>query len=307
MRRVLVTGASGFIGRNCLRELARIGFEVHAVAHRRLLDVRRGENWHKADLLDPIAVHAVMRSVQPTHLLHCAWAVPPGEFWSSPDNRAWAAASVGLVTQFLQEGGRRVVAAGTCAEYQWNGSRCVEGLTVLRPATLYGVCKDQCRQDIAALSVAHNASFAWGRIFFVFGPHEQPERLIPSAIRSLIAGEKFVCRSGAQLRDYLYVEDVAAALVALVEHDCQGEFNVASGIDTSLRSVLERIAALVGRPDLIEFLDTTAESPNVTADATRLKQATGWKPRLDVDEGLVRTTTWWSSAHPLTAFVPSKI
>src|SRR5229473_1316941 len=99
-RRVLVTGARGFIGRRCLPRLAALGFETHAVSSAPIEG--DGATWHRCDLLDGAACEALVRRLRPTHLLHLAWIAQPGIFWTSPLNMAWLAAGVRLVDAFYE-------------------------------------------------------------------------------------------------------------------------------------------------------------------------------------------------------------
>ena len=118
MTRLLVTGASGFIGRQVLARLPRFD-EIHAAGrtppHHRFVET---VTWHIADLRDPRAATALIADVTPTHLLHLAWNAEHGVFWTAPDNERWADATIALVDTFVGHGGRRFVGAGTCAEYR---------------------------------------------------------------------------------------------------------------------------------------------------------------------------------------------
>src|SRR3954462_2488130 len=133
VRRVLVTGASGFIGRACVPRLASRGFEVHAVSSsERASDVHT--RWHRHDLLDPSQCRDAIDAVRPTHLLHLAWIATPGRFWSSPDNTQWLASGKALIDAFFALGGKRAVGVGTCAEYAETSDDCREDVTPLAPA-----------------------------------------------------------------------------------------------------------------------------------------------------------------------------
>ncbi len=141
MKRVLLTGATGFIGRHCLPLLLARDYEVHVVSSKPPSENIYDITWHQADLLNLEQVANLMAGVQPTHLLHFAWFTMPGKYWNSLENFHWVQASLNLLQAHLQHGGYRVVMAGTCAEYDWRYGYCSELVTPLSPATAYGICK----------------------------------------------------------------------------------------------------------------------------------------------------------------------
>lgn len=299
MRRVLVTGATGFVGRHCPAGLASRGYEVHAVTSREVgaeLEAG-GVVWHRANLLEPGAARALAARVRPTHLLHLAWYAEPGKFWTSPENFRWVAASLELFEAFADAGGRRVVAAGTCAEYEWGGRGvCVEGETPLKPATLYGACKHGLRGMLEAFAAQRGLGAAWGRVFFLYGPHEHPARLVSSVTRSLLRGEPARCTHGRQVRDFLHAEDVGRAFVALLDSEAAGAVNVASGEPVALKEVVGALGELTGRPELVELGAVEApagEPPVLVADASRLRREAGWSPGRTLRAGLAETVEWW--------------
>ena len=140
-KRVLLTGASGFIGRHCLRPLQARGFEVHAVSRTAPTGDDSGAVWHSADLLQPGAAAALLATVQPTHLLHLAWFVVPGKLITAPENFDWVRASFELVRDFADAGGKRLAVCGSGYEYDWSYGYCSERLTPAVPNTVYGACK----------------------------------------------------------------------------------------------------------------------------------------------------------------------
>src|SRR3989442_8434630 len=141
MKRVLVTGATGFIGRHVLGPLVERGFDVHAVTHAAPLSTGSACTWHVLDLLDTAHIAPLMQAVRPSHLLHLAWYAVPGQYWTALENFAWVQAGLELLRRFHEAGGVRVVMAGTCAEYDWTYGYCSERITPTRPHTLYGTCK----------------------------------------------------------------------------------------------------------------------------------------------------------------------
>lgn len=299
MKRVLITGATGFIGNHCVPLLAKRGFEIHAVSSKS--PPPHGQvavHWHKADLLDAVQTKTLIQSVQPTHLLHLAWYVVPGKCWNAIDNLRWVQASLDLLQIFSHYGGQRVVMAGTCAEYDWQYCYCSEQLTPLSPTTLYGTSKHALRIMVDAFSKEEGLSSAWGRIFFLYGPHEHPVRLVPSVIQSLLLDEPTQCTHGNQLRDYLYVEDVAHAFVLLLESDIQGPVNIAAGYPVALKDIVYRIAEKLDRKDMVQMgaLPAAENEPDLlVANVGRLTGEVGWRPHYDLDQGLEKTIHWWKN------------
>lgn len=298
MKSVLVTGASGFIGRQTLKPLIERGYRVHAVARRPAHGEAAGSvTWHACDLLAPGAAEALIATARPSHLLHLAWNTAPGQYWTAADNLDWVAASLRLYRAFSNAGGVRVVVGGTCAEYCWEAPELDEISTPLRPRTLYGTAKNSLRQLIEAQAGAGNGpSWAWGRTFFLFGPHEDHRRLVSGVMTSLLAGQPALCSHGRQQRDFMHVADVAAAFVALLDSPVVGPVNIASGRCRMVAEVVTMIAEMVGRPDLIRLgaRPAPADEPLRLAAAThRLFQEVGFKPVFDLPAALAETLSWW--------------
>ena len=301
-RIVLVTGASGFIGRHSLLPLIHRGYEVHAVSRNfTKTTLPTGVNSHSVDLLDTQAIRRLVRSVSATHLLHFAWYVSHGKFWEAPENLSWTSASLSLIREFSEEGGKRVVLAGSCGEYDWGYSLCDELLTPLNPATLYGTCK-KCVHAISARYGSNAAlSVATGRIFFLYGPHEPQSRLVPSVILSLLAGRTANCTHGRQIRDFLHVEDAGAYFAALIDSSIEGPVNIASGNPVSIAELVQFIGKEIGRPDLIRLgaipLSPT-EPMDLRAEVRRLREELGVNQARSLSDGIRDTIAWWRNNYP---------
>ncbi len=293
MKSVVVTGATGFIGRNSLSLLQRAGYEVHAVSGSRSAQVTDDAvNWHAANLLNEGEMASLMHQVKPSHLLHFAWYAVPGKFWTARENLAWVKATVSLMQAFSDQGGQRLVMAGSCAEYDWSFDLCSEVSTPCRPATLYGAAKYSTQLLLDAWATQTGLSSAWGRIFFLYGPGEYPSRLVPSVIASLMHGEPARCTHGNQVRDFMHVEDVAAAFVALLDSDVRGVVNIASGVPLPIKDVVYTIADQLARRDLVQLgaIPSNAADPAaLIADIGRLRDEVGFMPRYKLEEGIALT------------------
>ena len=295
--RVLVTGASGFVGRHCLPLLVDRCREVHAITSNGRAVGSDRVHWHHVDLIrDANGLPNVFECVRPTHLLHLAWFTKHGEFWTSPSNASWYRASQNLIHRFIESGGLRVVTAGTCAEYSWLDGECDESWTPLRPSTVYGRFKHALNMWTRVYANRSGVSHAHTRAFLLYGPGESESRLVPSIARSLLAGVPARCSHGRQLRNLLHVEDVAAAHVELLLSDECGPFNIGATDNVRLSEVAGVLADLCGRPDLLHLgaVPTRAEEPMQLVPCTeRVARKLGWRPRWELECGLRHTIDWW--------------
>lgn len=303
--RILVTGASGFVGSHVVRTLVAQGHEVTALVREdsslwRLEDLEGGyrlarlpNGWTGA-LLDPLD------GWPPEACVHLAWYAVPGEYLQSPENIPSLVLTLRLLEELAAAGCKHAVMAGTCFEYDTDvGYLREDGPT--RPATIYAAAKLAAstlgRHRAAQLGIG----FAWARLFYVYGPFEDERRLVPAVVRALLEGREFPASAGTQVRDYLHVEDLATALSVLAVGQVAGTYNVCSGEPITIAALLTEVERVVGRPGLVR-LGAVAMRPGepnfVCGDNSRLKEATGWAPRRTLPEGLADTVAWWKAFSP---------
>jgi nucleoside-diphosphate-sugar epimerase len=297
-RRVLLTGASGFLGSHLLRGLITAGAQVHAIV--RPSSVRtfpvEGAQIHACDLLDAEALDRAVRDADPDCVFHLA---AYGTTGSQTDHARMQRVNLdGTINLWHALGGRsfRFVQTGTCAEYGH----------IRGPISETHACQPRWAYPAtihASVTLSQARGFESGREVVIlrpfgpFGPNDRPERLIPYVVQRLVDGQRAEVSGGTQLRDYSYVDDHVAALMLAGSRPLPAQvavYNVGSGRPTAVRAVIEAIADEVGG-DAVARIDFgarpihDAEPPEMHADITAIARDLGFAPRVDLRDGLRRT------------------
>ncbi len=291
--RILITGATGFIGRYLTGRLVEAGAEVWTTG---LPDEQppSGTTCHLSlDVRDADAVRAVVAEAAPQVVFHLA-AVGVTDPGVDP---ALALAVNGGGTVHLLEAlrewdVRRIVLVGTCYEY---GAR--EAIEGLDPFNAYAASKVAAWAFGRMYWRAHGLPVVTVRPFQVYGPGQPMHTLIPAAIRAALTGEDFPMTPGEQERDFVYVEDVVEGmLAAATAPDIEGQsLDLGTGQAHAVREVVERIWALTGARGRIlagALPYRAGEVMHLVADADRTARLTGWRARVGLEEGLRRTIGW---------------
>jgi nucleoside-diphosphate-sugar epimerase len=283
--RVLITGGSGFIGRHVSRVLNSEGIEFFAVGR---TSARVSSKHINLDLLNALDFEALIKVTKPTHLIHLAWCTEHGKYWESQDNLGWMTSTYKLFEAFAQQGGTHAFIAGTCAEYDWRYGYCDEELTPCNPGTLYGITKDATRRMCQILASSCGIPLAWGRIFFPFGPGENPRRLIPSLFRAFRGEIDPFGVNKHYLRDFVHVEDIASAICVCVQQKFNGVINLSSGNPVALEQIVRAIATAEGKdPRLILDKDAPKRAePQLLVGSSQKLRSLGWAPKQDVKSAL---------------------
>lgn len=257
MTRIIVTGATGFVGCQIMRALAQLGVELIPV-------VRRGKEPQVANLSNVIKIISTSDVFAEDEqwwaqkcrdidvIVHAAWYAEPGKYLQSTLNMDCLVGSLQLARGAVTAGVKRFIGIGTCAEYdQSHGVLTVD--TALKPSTPYAAAKAALFLALSQWLPTQSVTLAWCRLFYLYGEGEDRRRLVPYIRRQLEKGESVELTSGKQIRDFLDVAKAGKKIAEIALDDCIGPINVSSGVPITVRQLAEQIASEYGRQDLLRF------------------------------------------------------
>jgi UDP-glucose 4-epimerase len=286
--RIVVTGATGFIGAHLTNRLCELGADVHGVARSAPKFKHDRFESHRLDVCDYAAVERQLRSLKPDYLFHLASHVmgAPDLKHVLPAFQANLASSVNLLTACAEVGcGReRIIFTGSLVEPP-------HGVLETVPVSPYAAAKWASSSYARMFHALYGLPTAIARVFMVYGPAQPDEsKLVPYAIRSWLAGQAPKITSGQHLIDWIYVTDVVEGFLAIATAPgVEGEsVDLGSGEIISTRNLVLRIGQLLQTPIAPEFNaipDRPLERLRV-ADVERSFRQVGWRPRVSLDEGL---------------------
>jgi len=296
----LVTGATGFVGSHVSRQLLAAGHEVRVsiepVANReRIRDMEQRLECIDIDLFQTTRSQIDRLTNGLDAAIHCAWYAAPGRYLIAPENIPALQGSLNLFASLWHQGCRRIVGVGTCLEYAMTNVPLTESSPV-NPTILYSAAKLSTFLTGKELARQMGGSFAWARLFYLYGPHEAPQRLVSDLAINLLKGNRVAVTEGKQVRDYLHVEDVASALIATALSTIEGAVNVGSGQPVTVCDLIHRVAETLDAEHLVDYGARPAnllDPPYIVADNSILKNTAGWKSRYDLATGIRNTIEWW--------------
>jgi dTDP-6-deoxy-L-talose 4-dehydrogenase (NAD+) len=253
MTRVLMTGAAGFIGRHILSELLKRDVEVVAVlrsnvaAPSGLFRIIRTD-----DLFRESEAFWAEAFVNIDIVLHVAWYAQPGDYVNSPKNLTCMSGTLRMAETAAKAAVKKVVGIGTCFEYDLDAGY-LKTSTPLRPRSAYAAAKAGTYLALSQTLPRLGISFAWCRLFYLYGEGEDDRRLVPYLRSRLAAGEVAELTSGRQIRDFLEVSEAARQVTAVTLSEDEGVYNICSGKPVTVADLAQSIAKEYGRPDLLKF------------------------------------------------------
>lgn len=295
--RCLVSGADGFIGSFLTKRLLEDGNEVAVLVKgegKRIDGMRNQVYWIRGAMETPDSYIKQIKEFEPEVVFHLAWFGVTKDFRDDP--RQFTVNVFGSIRLFeaCLNSMKTFIGLGSQAEYGFREGRMVEERPA-RPITLYGIAKDCVRRAIQRLSALQGVRFAWLRLFSCYGPDSDESYLIPYVIRNLLKNNPLHLTSGNQRWDYLYVEDVAEAIIKAGKCRCaSGIMNLCSGEAKSIKEIVTMLRDMINPQIKLTFGEIQGEEQDLIGDPTRIRLLTGFIPRFSLEEGMAKTIEWYT-------------
>lgn len=292
-QRIMITGAAGFVGAAAVRTAVAQGHEVLALVRNadapRLADLREKIAVHAVALADTAEVGEILQSTRPNVVVHSAWEGVGGPLRAGDIQLDNIRTTVALADAAIAAGVRKFVGIGSQAEYGRFDRRITES-DLPRPTLLYGAAKLAAFHLVDQRCREAGIDFAWLRLFSVYGPGDNPNWLIPSVAAALLRGEAPRCSEGTQNWDYLHIDDVARAVIAVAVTDgATGLFNLSSGAPVAVRTIVETLRDLAAPGLPLRFGEIPFgpdQIMHLEGDNARLRALTGWTVQIPALRGL---------------------
>jgi nucleoside-diphosphate-sugar epimerase len=302
-KKVLVTGATGFIGANLVRMALKEGCEVHIITRTesnrwRIDDISTYIIDYNTDLLDYKNLDYVISSIKPDIIYHTAtYGGRPNQKDTIGIIQTNLIGTINMIKACKKSGFDLFVNTGSSSEYGIKGKSMHEE-ALLEPVNDYGVSKSAATQYCQAIAKNEQLPIVTLRLFSPYGSYEESARLIPSVILSCLRKKKPRISSPNFVRDFVHIKDVleAYAKLAKVPQLSGDVFNIGSGKQCTIGEVANKIIELLGH--CVELETGKAQGwPNEPekweADISKANDILGWKPKYDLENGLAETIRWF--------------
>lgn len=291
--RALVTGAAGFIGTHLCRRLTSEGMQVHGTYRRHRRSIGNPPHWWPIDLSDGVATERLLDAVNPDFVFHLASHVNGSRELSTvwPTFQDNLVTTVQLMSALAGRSVRRFVIAGSMGEPRETGPDAV-------PSSPYAAAKLAASIYARFFHQLYDLPVSIARIAMVYGPDQiDLAKLVPYVTLSLLRHQVPRLSSGVQQADWVYVDDVVDALIAIARHDRPGmePLDVGTGVPTSVRGVVDLLQARAGGEILPAFgaVANRSREQHAVADVESTFERIGWRSRIPLHEGMERTLLWY--------------
>ena len=317
--KVLVTGGAGYIGSVCVEALLDAGCEVTVFdnlseGHRAAVDTRA--ELEVGDLLEATALTEVLATVRPEAVIHFAASALVGESMREPGKyfRNNVVAGLNLLDAMVATGVKRLVFSSTCATYGLPAVVPVPETAPQAPVNPYGESKLMFEQMLRWYNQAHGLKSVGLRFFNVGGAsdrrgedHRIETHLIPTLLRVALGqreqfevfGTDYATPDGTCVRDYVHVQDVAAAHLAALAAPGSGFYNLGNGVGYSVGDVIACCRQVTGHViPVVKRLQREGDSARLVADAGKIQAVLGWRPQYPGLLEIVASAWAWHRRHP---------
>ena len=291
--RILVTGASGFIGRSFCRQALQSGHQIVALSRHPRANLKEFKNEARFsaipfDFLNPY--WSAIPSQPIDACLHAAWIAEPGCYWDSQINYQFLELSKTFFHKVFETCRQpHFCITGTCAEYEATGKSLRETDSVKSQAA-YTECKISLSKYLNDQQFPHS----WARIFYPYGPLEHSKKLASSAIASFRQNYTIKLNTPQSIKDYIFIDDVVSALLFVIERKFKGRINIGTGTAVTVYDLVDHIQTIMDKCDLIRITKKRKKDPldYMVADISELN-AIGWHPEISLETSLKDLLSWW--------------
>jgi UDP-glucose 4-epimerase len=286
--RVVVTGGTGFIGRNLVWALLARGHQVLQIGRSAATRSESSARHLQADLIDPSSYAQALAAFEPEAACHLAWEGIPD--FSAPVCERNRAMSIRFLETVMAIGScRKVIGAGSCWEYGLQEGICLEEAPA-QPGTDFTRAKDSIRRFGLEKAAQTGKAFGWFRIFYVYGPGQRKGSLIPSTVDAWRSKKNAAPKNPEAAQDFICLEDAVDALVRAVEKEWpSGVYNLGTGSLTSVADIVRIVQELMNDPTTEISPAERRETGGIWASTGQAQRHLGWHARTPIAEGLRKT------------------
>jgi nucleoside-diphosphate-sugar epimerase len=300
MKKIIVTGATSFIGNRLIEKMQHEGYFVYAVIRENSLNCRTIKQTAHLNIiecnLDSLDRLPSLIDTKCDVLVHLAWEGARGTGRNDPLlQESNYRNSLKILDAATALGARKIITAGSQAEYGIHKDKITEE-TLCLPNTEYGRYKLKLYNTALELSGKLGFKFIEPRFFSIYGPGDHETTMVTSTIRKMLRNEDCPFTDATQLWDFLYVDDAADAVFSLVESDCEsGAYNIAKGESQPLCDYIKEMHRICQSNSRLLFGQvpyTQAGKVNLQADVSKLRSQTGWKPQTEFKDGIAEVISY---------------
>ena len=272
MKKILVTGANGFIGNFLLQELKTVNKEIYTFSRTKI----KSRNHFRGDFFDDNNFETVIKKVNPSILVHLAWETSPNKFYTSPHNKTWSKKSINMIDKFFSFGGEKFIFMSSCEEYGIYETKPNEN-SICNPASDYGIEKNKVSRYLD--KNYEKQKWVILRNYFICGPNEKKEKLLSYMVNQVINNNKIILQQPHNSIDFIDVRDVVRVIKNVIEVDFCGILNVGNSMSISPLQLANKLIDLYGS-GYVEFKKITnnkANSKYIVSDNSKLINSLNFK------------------------------